>query len=221
MNREEAREYIEDRVEPCPETGCWLWTLFIVPPTKHSMGGYGRCNPAMGGGQHAHRLSYMAYNGDIPQGLLVRHKCHTPACCNPDHLEVGTHANNRKDAIVARRVPTRLTEQQVREIHERRSAGETCQRLANEFGVAHTTVVNICTGKKWAHLGLPPIRTGPARGRRAGRKRLTEALAREIIARKRAGERPCDFWRDYPAGRATVEQCANGRTWKYLHEEAA
>lgn len=47
----------------------------------------------------------------------------------------------------------KLTEEQAREIFTARKAtGETYQSLADRFGVGHTTVANLCTGKRWKHL---------------------------------------------------------------------
>lgn len=36
----------------------------------------------------AHRLAWENFNGEIPDGFEVHHKCHNRACCNVDHLEL-------------------------------------------------------------------------------------------------------------------------------------
>lgn len=83
----DAQQYITDRVAPEPNTGCWLWLL----STNH--GGYGK---AWSGGKHwrAHRLAYVAFVGAIPPGLELDHLCRVRSCCNPEHLEPVTHAEN-------------------------------------------------------------------------------------------------------------------------------
>jgi hypothetical protein len=43
---------------------------------------------------YAHRLLYERHVGPIPAGLSPDHLCQNPACCNPDHLEPVTHAEN-------------------------------------------------------------------------------------------------------------------------------
>lgn len=46
-----------------------------------------------------HRYMYMWWNQcDIPEGLVIRHMCHTPRCCNPQHLQCGTNADNYDDS---------------------------------------------------------------------------------------------------------------------------
>lgn len=70
--------------------GCWLWQA-----TKNG-DGYGRFR-YQGTLHGAHRVSYMLYKGDIPEGMCVLHDCDTPSCINPDHLVLGTQVDNIHD----------------------------------------------------------------------------------------------------------------------------
>lgn len=69
---------------------CWLWT------GDADKDGYGRIGRS-GAQIRAHRFSYEIHNGAIPQGMLVCHTCDTPACVRPDHLWLGTAADNNED----------------------------------------------------------------------------------------------------------------------------
>ena len=66
---------------------CVLWQW------KTDRQGYGHIN--IGGRWYfAHRLTYEAVNGPIPEGLVIDHLCRTPTCILPEHLEVVTRREN-------------------------------------------------------------------------------------------------------------------------------
>lgn len=73
-------------------TECWHWR-----GVTNSFG-YGRFSYE-GRTQVAHRLSYVAFRGPIPEGMSVLHKCDNPSCINPEHLWLGTYTDNRRDCL--------------------------------------------------------------------------------------------------------------------------
>lgn len=74
------------------ERGCWNWLGSI----QNRGDGYGTLQ-INGSSTKAHRISYTAWVGPIPDGLFVLHSCDNKRCINPDHLRVGTQADNMRD----------------------------------------------------------------------------------------------------------------------------
>lgn len=75
-----------DRVLIWPN-GCWMW---LVSVSEDGYGGF-YCK---GKKVSAHRYSYLTFNGEIPVGLQIDHRCNTPSCVNPVHLDVVTPKEN-------------------------------------------------------------------------------------------------------------------------------
>lgn len=88
----EARFTIADpRIEPEPNTGCWLWKGVLVRK------GYGAASIKRDGGwrtERAHRLVWERLRGPIPEGLVIDHMCRVRCCVNPDHLRAVTPRQN-------------------------------------------------------------------------------------------------------------------------------
>jgi hypothetical protein len=70
---------------------CWLWTGSTIRK------GYGVFRTDAGGCPAAHRSAYEYAIGPIPIGMFVLHSCDVRACCNPQHLHIGTNADNMRE----------------------------------------------------------------------------------------------------------------------------
>ena len=83
-------EHIEARIEPEPNSGCWLWT----GPSYGK--GYGGQRPHHGATQPrgAYRVVYALVRGPIPKGFCIDHLCRVRLCVNPAHLEAVTMSTN-------------------------------------------------------------------------------------------------------------------------------
>lgn len=139
--------------------GCWLWI-----GSKGGQGGYGtiRLGSVVDGTRrhvYSHRLSYEMHHGRIPKGMFVLHKCDTPSCVRPDHLFLGSHAENMEDmrnkgrsSVGEKNVMAKLTLPQVQAIKDRLSNGWTQRKLAKEYGVTFQAINLIAVGKNWSHI---------------------------------------------------------------------
>jgi hypothetical protein len=133
--------------------GCWNWTAGTY------VNGYGifkldRRN------WRAHRLSYKLKCGPIPDGMQVLHKCDNRLCVNPDHLFLGTNADNMADKVAKgreahyghpgeRQGQSKLTNDQVLAI---RASSGPHRDVAAEFGMSRSQVRDIRTRRAWKHI---------------------------------------------------------------------
>jgi hypothetical protein len=80
--------------KPEPLTGCHVWHGALL-------NGYGILR-YQGRHQQAHRLAWTVNRGPIPAGMILCHRCNVRRCVNPDHLALGTRADNNADTKAAR-----------------------------------------------------------------------------------------------------------------------
>lgn len=145
------------KVGPVNKNGCRLWQASFFPQT-----GYGCFNRMAGGvkrAETAHRMAWLLTNGPIADGLHVCHTCDIRACCNPDHLFLGTPMDNRQDCKRKGRGNhgekngrAKRTEKWVMRLRRAQRAGATWAQLSVRFGVSEKEVYQVVSGANWKHL---------------------------------------------------------------------
>lgn len=108
----------------------------------------------------APRFSYELHKGEAPAGLFVCHRCDQPLCVNPEHLFLGTNAENMRDCADKGRAKgpsfkgashpaSRLTDDAVRDIRNSDLSGVA---LAQKYGVRPTTICEVRQNRTWRHV---------------------------------------------------------------------
>lgn len=162
LTSEEIHERFFKRIQIDEKTQCWNW----IGANCGSSCSYGTM---INGGKmvKSHRYAYEKFKGAIPDGLIVRHRCDNSLCCNPEHLEVGTHKDNAQDSIKRGRArygihygeknpKSVLTRDHVIRIIALKKEGLTQKEISTRLRIKITTIGAVQEGRTWGHLtGIP------------------------------------------------------------------
>lgn len=137
------------------QDGCWEWTAAL----DHWGYGHIHTGSEIDGNRRmekAHRVSWKLHRGPVAEDLCVLHHCDNPRCVNPDHLFLGTHADNTEDkkkkgreARGERHGRAKLSDEQVREIRALEGV-KSRREIAEIYGISSSTVTHILLGIIWA-----------------------------------------------------------------------
>lgn len=201
------------------ESGCWEW---IGPVEKD---GYGVFSATWNGTAYkrAHRFSWAFHNlSEIPEDMVVCHKCDNPRCVNPDHLWLGSTLENNSDRAKKGRNHVQsgersnaaiLTESQVRSIL---SDSRPYAEIAHAYGVAMTTISGIKNRVSWAHLEdvtIVKAKRGSGSGNRGKSDRITPEIVRHI---RTTSDRGVDLAVQYKVSPQLIAAIRSKRLWAHV-----
>ena len=139
------------RVNVKGESLCWQWN------GAKDKAGYGKWWHA-GKEYKSHRIAIGLVVGwdELNAHQMVRHLCHNPPCCNPNHLALGDGKDNAKDSFDAGRVrlgPDRWnTKLSCEDIIDIKRNGLSTAECAAKYSCSKSHIYNIRAGYERKHV---------------------------------------------------------------------
>lgn len=133
-----VKERFWEKVDKCGDDECWNW----LGAKQYS--GYGQIMISKINTK-VHRFSWEFHFGEIPENMLVLHKCDNRACVNPRHLWLGTHTDNMQDMIQKDRCPrAKLTMENHKQIeHMYFDKNVSVITMCKMFNVSRSTIYHV------------------------------------------------------------------------------
>lgn len=212
-----ADERFSSRFQVDPVTGCWNWTGLRNKKGYGIIGGTigGKRYAPVGSAMLAHRVSWIMYRGEIPEGAgahgtVVMHKCDNPACVNPHHLVLGTQSDNVKDMIEKGRRPPRKVKYGIEHhrsvVTNQADIDLICSTQGNTKALAEKLGVSISTIKK--------VRQKNGAGVQDATKFHAKALSKEDIDYIRSTPpRTLGLAKKYGLSNVAISNIRNGKTY--------
>ena len=159
---------------------------------------------------YAHRAAI-----DAPPGSIVRHLCHNPSCVNPDHLALGTQADNADDMVRADRSTGLIAFEHVPAIRACIAAGVSTATMARLAGTGVSAIKRIASGRTYRSAGGP---ISPDRSFGAGHINavLTESDVRDIRSRAASGERQSLIAKSFGVTPQAINNIVHRRAWRHV-----
>jgi hypothetical protein len=205
------------QVQKTDDDGCWLWQ------GSKDRDGYGVFKSEHEGIRYnkAHRFSYAINCSPVPSLMQICHRCDVPSCVRPDHLFLGTSAENQADkwAKGRGRAPFGETHNWAKLSEAEATAILNDPRpyvvLAAEYNVAPATIGSIKQRVSWPHLGpekgAKAKRISPRRGK--SDKGVTPEMVREIRA---STERGVDLAARFGLKKQDITDIRKRRSWAHI-----
>lgn len=175
-----------------------------------------------------HALVAQAFIGDRPKGFQVNHLDGNKLNNSFDNLEYCSPKENTRHAHATGLCDSKIGDNHhaailrsvdIPVILDRLRRGDTCQKVADDYGVARYSITAISKGKLWKHAADPSMLLEDSRLRFGSvhyRAKLTEHDVPAIRQRLAAGESQYSIARDYGVNRGAIAKIKYGQNWKHV-----
>lgn len=144
-----------------PEASTWIGRILIAGISRGYLHVY-LSSHGKSSTHRIHKLVILAFKGERPEGMQINHINGIKTDNRPENLEYITPSQNTLHAWHVLNAcksksgedsgMAKFTEDNIREIRRRSSAGEKCTYLAREYGVSHSAISMIISRKRWSHI---------------------------------------------------------------------
>lgn len=203
---------------------CWLWT------GAKTTDGYGCFGNGRLGSKRAHRFSWEIDRETIPPNMELCHTCDNPSCVNPEHLFIGTHTDNMRDAARKKKFPLRYgtdhprgkwSDEQVKSMVQLYNSGTPIKEICSLFGICRSSLGNILyrSAREHALDGIrvsKKKRTPYRKGEHNSRSRFKTDQILKIRNLYESGSSPKEIKSIFNLPEGTFWSIVCRSTWKHI-----
>lgn len=149
---DDLSERLAHYAPPAGPDECWEWT-------GSTNKGYGSISVHGSRVRVAHVVAWELHHGRaLPVGMVVRHRCDNPPCCNPNHLILGTHGDNNRDKSERNRSGyngkgfKHFTVDEVRQVRALHEQGVNMTEISRRFGRSRATIIRVIKRQVFANV---------------------------------------------------------------------
>lgn len=212
-----------DRVDK--SGNCWIWKR---KPGNHGYGNFNITRQQVKCQITAHRASYYyRYGTLLSSNICVCHTCDNKLCVNPDHLFLGTIADNIKDATRKGLMPfgekcgsSKLLDKDILDIRRTliNDPELSYVRLGNTYNVSAETIRKIALYRTWRHIKVGTIPERQIKIENCGGTKLTNKSVKDIRKRHLLGESIASISKDFNMTHQAIWNIVKYKTWRKPNE---
>lgn len=200
---------------------CWIWKR---KPGSHGYGNFSITQKQVKCQITAHRAAYYYMYGILlDNDICVCHHCDNKLCVNPNHLFLGTIADNIRDAKKKGLMPfgekcgsSRLLHQDIVNIRQTLIDDPelSYSRLSQRYNVSPEAIRKIALYKTWKHINVGTIPKRQIKIENCGSAKLTNQSVDNIRKRYSSGESITSISRDFNMTYQAIWKIIKYQTWK-------